>query len=128
MLPSLFSYAPECVLAITKIAMQETPSDTGETPDDGMDRQLPKHPALHAAKTIGGGALGLGVGTLAGYGAGQLARRLTNNRIPAGPLIKAGPVLGGLGGLAYTIYKQRESEELNRALQAYRNKSSDTGA
>ena len=128
MLPSIFEYAPEVAVALLKMAaVQEPPLDTGDGAIDTEDRQLPVHPALHATKAILSGAAGTGVGMLAGYGAGSLAQKLTGNRIPASAATKAGPILGGAAGLAYSLYKNHESEEIARALQAHRNQAANPG-
>ena len=80
-----------------------------------------KSPAWDIAKIIGGGALGLGLGTAGGLVAGHLADRLSEgvagSKIPKALLYAAGPLLGTAGGIAYSIHKAKEQEAIQRALK-----------
>jgi hypothetical protein len=128
--PSVFQYSPELARVLYKTAEPYqglNPADRDEPPVDEEDRQLPRHPALHAVKTIGAGLAGTGVGMLAGRGSYELLRKATGDRIPPSPLATAMPLIGGGAGLAYGLYKQHELEELQRALQAHKNRPQNPG-
>lgn len=85
-----------------------------------------KKPWSHAAKTVGTGLAGLGVGTLAGYGASkglQAALRSKGVEVPDSLLTtKVLPLAGGGAGTAYALWKAKEMEELKRAVEGARNK------
>jgi hypothetical protein len=70
-------------------------------------------------KTVLKGALGMGVGTLAGRGAAhyadQLYRHYAGKPIPSKALLAAVPVLGGGLGLAYNLAHTAQQKELDRA-------------
>jgi hypothetical protein len=72
------------------------------------------------------GLAGFGVGTAAGYGVGHLADKVfqvaTGERIPGSLLVPAATLLGAGMGLAYSTYKAKELEELQRALKEKRDK------
>jgi hypothetical protein len=69
--------------------------------------------ALRAAKVIGLGTLGMGAGTLAGYGAGKLLEKAVGpGNIAPGALRIAGPVLGGGLGLAQALWMARAQKEI----------------
>jgi len=119
MLPSVRDYLPEHAPGLLKLALPDPPPED-EPKKEHSDNELPTHPALHAAKTIGGGLLGFGLGTLAGQGLHSLAERAN---VPMGPVAKAAPALGGLFGAAYHMYKQKELEELQHALESYKHQS-----
>jgi hypothetical protein len=80
-----------------------------------------KSPTARMLATLGIGALGTGIGSVAGYGAGELANRFSqkvrNQPISTSSLMTAAPIVGGAAGLAYSVYKAREMEELRRALE-----------
>jgi len=116
MFPSIYDYLPEHAEGIMKLALPEPPPES-DTPKEHGDVQLPAHPALHAVKTMGGGLLGFGVGTLAGQGLHALGEHMN---VPMGHVGAAAPLLGGLAGAAYGVYKQKELEELKRALESYK--------
>ena len=110
--------------ALLKMAnLPDPPPDSGEAPDPEQNA-LPTSdkPWLHAAKAIGTGALGIGIGTAAGSGAALgLQKLLGKETFTRSRLMKAGPVLGGVMGLAYNQYKARETEELRNALKSHQN-------
>lgn len=107
----------------TKTAgLPEPPPDSGEPPDLGTN-ELPEHPIRHALGAVGLPLLGFGAGIAAGHGAGKFIRHMTNDNISV-PLVRAAaPIIAGGAGLAYGIYKEKELEELRRAVQSYRNQS-----
>ena len=80
-----------------------------------------KSPAKDILKIIGKSALGVGAGTatglLLGHGADLLFSKATGRKIPKSVLTKIAPVVGGLGGLAYSIHKAKEQEAMRRAFQ-----------
>jgi len=103
---NLFSYLPlEQAVALCKLAGAE-----GEKPSriGGI------------ARSVGIPLLGMGAGTVAGYGLGraadQMHERATGKKIPVGHLAKVAPLLGAGMGLAYSMYKAREAEDVNRVL------------
>ena len=110
-LPSVFDYLTrEEVAGLAKVADPIT------------------HPLRHALGTVAKGALGFGAGTLAGYGLGTLIgktyRVSTGKELPQEFMAPAGALLGAGMGMAYSLYKSRELEELQRALAAHREASS----
>lgn len=116
-------------LAFYKLAqLPDPPPDSGEPPLP-EENTLPeiRHPGLHALKTLGAGALGVGVGTAAGYGAQMGLERLLGLGVSKPALHKtlrvASPILGGLMGLAFHRHHQNTNQELHRALEAYKNQS-----
>lgn len=68
------------------------------------------------AKTVGSGLAGMGLGYLSGAGATHLADKAFGP-IPSSALMGAVPVLGAGAGLAYSLYKAHEQEEMRRALE-----------
>ena len=72
---------------------------------------------LELAKIVGTGALGLGVGTAAGMGAGYLANKAYKGGIPRNTLLLAAPVLGAGAGIAYAMHKKKEQEAIRRVLE-----------
>jgi len=74
-------------------------------------------PGKEIAKILASGLLGTGVGTAIGFGAPELYEHLTGKQIPSSTLRSALPVLGALGGVAYSMHKAREQEGIRRALQ-----------
>jgi hypothetical protein len=102
---NLFSYLPfEQAVALCKLAeAEEKPSRIG-----GL------------ARSVGVPLLGMGAGTVAGFGLGraadQLHERVTGKKIPVAHLAKVAPLLGAGMGLAYSMYKAREAEDVNRVL------------
>lgn len=80
-----------------------------------------KSPAIRSLELAGAGALGMGVGTLAGAGAAHLAdkgyKALTGKNIPVKYFPIAAPILGAGLGLAYNLSQAHQTEELRRALQ-----------
>jgi hypothetical protein len=105
-------------------------------PDEAADRLYkfaaeeakPEGKAKRIAKTVGSGLAGIGLGTFAGGLAFEGGRRgyekLTGKSIPKGPLMTVLPALGAGAGLAYSIYKAQEQEEIRRALESQDNKPS----
>lgn len=103
---NLFSYLPlEQAVALCKLAEQkeEKPSRIGGV-----------------VRAVGVPLLGMGAGTVAGYGLGRAADQLhqhaTGQKIPVKHLAKVAPLLGAGMGLAYSMYKSREAEDVNRVL------------
>lgn len=90
--------------AIYKTAEADLPTE--ERPDWGQ-----------RAKLLGSGLLGMGVGTLAGYGAMELANRSYPGGLQASALNKAVPVASAGAGLMYSLWKAREMEKLRRAVK-----------
>ena len=132
--PSVFDYAPALAGALFKLANQDYEAGRGlpaneDPPDDPDDRQLPpiRHPALHAAKVIGAGALGLGAGMAVGRGGYELLRKATGDRMPPTAWHALAPAIGGAAGLAYSAFKEHELQELRRALESARNKPPAAG-
>lgn len=108
--PFLFSYlTAEDAEAICKLAAGEK-----------------KNKAKEVAKIVGTGILGAGVGHLAGglavHAANKLHQKLYGTPIARSPSMGAVmPVLGAGAGLAYSLYKAKELEELRRALETNNN-------
>lgn len=77
-------------------------------------------PYLRMGKVLGAGALGMGAGTaaglLAGYGADKVFGKVTGSKIPRGLLYGVAPMLGAGAGIAYSVHKAKEQEEIQRAL------------
>lgn len=86
----------------------------------------PESGLWRATKAIGGGLLASGVGTLAGFGAASVAdmvsKKITGHEIPLQNLMAIAPVVGAASGIAYSLYKSREAEEIRRAIEAERNR------
>ena len=102
-LPTLFEYLPpEAAAALCKMAEAE------------------KKP--HPIKPILSGILGMGAGTLAGFGANHLANKAyekaTGRGIPHSALMTAVPIITGGLGLAYNLAQTRQIEELRRAAES----------
>jgi hypothetical protein len=104
MIPTLFSYLPHWAAnAICKLAEGEQPA------------KKPSH--------ILNEALGMGIGTLAGRGAADLANQAYKHfakkpeGIPIPHLMYAVPVLGAGLGLAYNMAKAHQLEETQRAVE-----------
>lgn len=80
-----------------------------------------------AAGTVGKGLLGFGVGTAAGIGGAAVINKIykasTGEQIPPHLLVPAATMLGAGMGLAYSMYKAKELEELQHALKARKNES-----
>jgi hypothetical protein len=83
---------------------------------------------LQALKHVGVGALGFGLGTAAGKGTGLLLGKLDRGGVVPGANVArwVGPAAGAGLGLAYSLWKQKEKEEIQRALQG-NNSSSEQG-
>lgn len=83
------------------------------TEESGLKK--PPHPALTAAKTVGG----LGVGMLAGYGGmkavDEILKHTRGRGLPRGSaLMWAVPLVTGAGGLAYNHLQQQTLEKMRR--------------
>ena len=78
-------------------------------------------PYLSVGKLLGAGALGFGAGTgagvLAGYGADKVYEKVTGKRIPKEFVFGVAPLLAGAAGTAYSVYKAKEQEAIQRALE-----------
>jgi hypothetical protein len=72
--------------------------------------------------TVGKGLIGFGVGTAAGIGTAEVINRVyhasTGKKLPTELLVPAASLLGAGMGLAYSMYKSKELEELQNALKA----------
>jgi hypothetical protein len=81
-----------------------------------------------ALGTVGKGLIGFGAGTAAGIGLAEVGNRVyqasTGKQIPAHLLLPAAGLLGAGMGLAYSMYKSKELEELQDALKTRRNNAS----
>jgi len=76
--------------------------------------------------TIGTGLAGMGVGTLAGYGAGKGVEALLRKRgidISPRKLMLPATIAGAGSGIAYSLWKAHEMEALKRAVEGSRDKS-----
>jgi hypothetical protein len=112
--PSIFEYLPkQASAAIWKMAE--------------ADKALPERPIAHGLKTVGSSLAWMGLGTLAGYGGGALlgkaVKGLTGKKIPPEALQLPASLAGAGMGIAYKNYKDKELEELHRAVQGYRNRA-----
>jgi hypothetical protein len=114
--PTIFEYLPKYAHVLLKSAM---PLEVQGERDNQITGAQVERPAWHAAKTIGTGLLGFGVGSLAGAGTGMLL----GDRAPYLESALGGTLLGVGSGLAYHRWKTKELQELQRALEAHRNKS-----
>lgn len=83
-----------------------------------------------AGKAIGTAVKGLaafGLGSAAGAGTGLLVDKAyqaaTGEKLPTSLLVPASTLLGAGMGLAYSMYKSKELEEMQSALKERRNKS-----
>lgn len=106
--PTLFSYLPkDSAVALCKFAEEEAKK---------------KSRTLGVAKAVGVPLVGLAGGTLGGFGAGLLADKLyqkaTGTKIPAAGLAGASALLGTGLGLAYSMYKAHELEDLRRVFES----------
>jgi hypothetical protein len=76
------------------------------------------------AKIVGAGLLGMSAGTALGFGGMELANRLHmkangGHGIPHSALNAIVPALGGAAGMAYSLYKAKEMEEIKRAVKPH---------
>ena len=116
-LPTLFEYLPyEQAAALTKLA--EDPHST-PAPTAPKAKKLPSIPGMIARN-----ALGMGAGMGAGFGASMLAKKIyekvEGKPIPHGFLLPAASMVGGGLGLAYSLYRTHEQEEIRDVLKAKR--------
>lgn len=107
--PTLFGYLPQDVaVTLCKLANREK--------------------TIGMAKAMGTGAAGMAVGTAAGVGVGELVGRLYQHAydkpLPSSALQRVVPVLGAGLGLAYSLYKAHELEEMKRVLESTDDKRS----
>lgn len=83
--------------------------------------QKKESPYLSVGKLLGAGALGFGAGTgagmLAGYGVNKLHEKVTGKSIPKEIVYGVAPLLAGAAGTAYSVYKAKEQEAIQRALE-----------
>lgn len=101
-LPCLISYlSPVVVAGLCKAAEAK--------------KEEPKPDWAKRSRIVGAGLLGVGLGTASGYLAGKLVNHI--QPISSPHLQIAAPLLGGAAGLAYSLYKAREMEELKRAVK-----------
>ena len=84
--------------------------------------QKPQHSRLGiGARMIGSTALGAGVGTAAGYGAGEainaISKRYAGQPIPLKYLVPAGTLLGGLAGVGIANLRRKNLEDVRDAIK-----------
>lgn len=108
-LPSILDYLPrETALRLVKTAETEKTAAVGK-----------------AIKVVAKSLTGFGVGTAAGLGTGMIVDHVyhatTGERLPKELLLPAASILGAGMGLAYSMYKSKELEELQSAIKAKRN-------
>lgn len=109
MMPSIFDYlSREEVAGLAKLA----------------EKEHIKHPIRHGLATVGKGLLGFGAGSAGGYAIGHLANavfeKTTGKELTPQLLVPAASLVGAGLGMAYSLYKSKENEELQRAFQAHR--------
>jgi len=108
-LPSIFDYLPQ------DQALRLLRRDTEKTASVGK-----------GVRTVLKGLTGFGVGTAAGYGLAELGDKVfqasTGERLPKHLLVPAAGLVGAGLGLAYSMYKSKELEELQDALKARKHK------
>jgi len=111
-LPCITEYlSPEQLQGIYKVAnMQHADEDEEEVPKVRDWRRT--------AKIVGTGLLGMSVGTGLGFGGGYLLDR-HYGRIPQATVARMlPPAMLGLGAsVAYSLWKDREAEELKNAVK-----------
>jgi hypothetical protein len=105
MTPTLFSYLPEeAAVQLCKMA-EEAPKK----------RPNPLGP-------IAAGALGMGVGTLAGFGGAHavnaIYKHTSGKSIPIPYLTAAAPIIGGGLGLAYNLAQAHQIEAMRHAAES----------
>mgnify|MGYP001201137549 CR=1 FL=1 len=109
-LPSIFDYLPAAQAC--RLVRQDNEKTAG---------------AGKALKVVGKGVLGFGVGTAAGYGLAELGNKVfqasTGKSLPSNLLVPAAGLVGAGLGLAYSMYKSKEQEELHDALKTHKHKS-----
>ena len=108
--PTLFDYLdPELASVLLKTAEELQQESKGK----------------RIAKTVGAGLLGTGAGYLAGgltsMGANALHKKVYGRPIASSALTTALPLLGAGAGMAYSLYKAHEAEEIRRALESNNN-------
>jgi hypothetical protein len=85
----------------------------GRLMDKRAAEEVPKKSKFkEVAKTVGSGLAGMAAGTAAGYGAGHLA-----DAVALQHLHKVAPILGAGLGTSYALWKSRERNMLNDALE-----------
>ena len=111
-LPCITEYmTPQQLQGIYKVAnVQQVDEDEEDVPKVRDWKRV--------AKIVGTGVLGMSVGTGLGYGAGHLLDR-HYGRIPSTTVARLlPPAMLGLGGsIAYSLWKDREAEELKNAVK-----------
>lgn len=113
--PMITEYlSPKEVRGITKLA---TPSSTRPVVSDD---EVARPDWKRRAGVVGAGLLGMGLGTAGSFTALELLdrykRRNGGQGIPLAPLVAAVPALGGAAALAYSLWKAKELEEMQRAV------------
>ena len=86
-----------------------------------------KRPWVEGAKVMGKSLAGLGLGYVAGAGAGKLMEKVTKGRggNPEDLARKVAPLAGGAAGLIYPIWKAREKKEIQDAVESAHNQSDE---
>jgi len=110
--PTLFSYlSEEEGSALCKLAEEDSPAKR----------------KMRAMGPLLAGVAGMGTGTLAGFGAVQLANKaykhFAGKNIPAAVLLAGAPIVGGGLGLAYNLAQAHQMEAMRRELEGADNKS-----
>lgn len=84
-----------------------------------------KNQHIEAAKVIGSGLAGFGLGHLAGAGAGKLVEHFTGRKggNPADMARKIVPIAGGLMGVVYPMWKAHEQKAVHDAVESAHNQS-----
>jgi hypothetical protein len=122
--PSIKQYLPEYADQMLKLAMGKH-ADFGD--EHGTETPAPSKPKSRlkeVAKVMGKSVGGLTLGTLAGAGLGrglEHGARALGHPIPKSLIYQYGmPAAGGALGTAYGLWKAREAQELNNALESTR--------
>lgn len=118
-LPSITDYlSPSEVLGICKMAKVHTPRHQKEENEE--EEEVPKvRDWGRIARIAGVSALGMAAGTAGGFGIGALADHLHGGRIPSATLQRMlpGAILGTGAALAYSLWKDREAQEMQNAVK-----------
>lgn len=110
MFPTIFSYLPGHSDSLMKLAGLEKCAE-------GEQKKSKIGPA---AKVLGKGLLGFGLGTAIGAGIGKgldyISQKASGKPLPIHPVWGPAAAAGGMG-LMYALWKAKEQEALRRALE-----------